>query len=149
LTFGLTKRIDVSAIIPIENVRMSLYSVSQIVPGTNGFITPVPGSPDATNPNQNLTGTNGAPYFFHLWKNCPNTSPATGIAGLDPSCLNHTFPDAAFAGGGPAPANSATGIGDVVARVKWNAWEGERLGAAVGMDFRFATGDALNYLGSG
>ncbi len=149
VTFGLTKRIDVSMVIPIENVRLSLSSVATIVPGTNGFITPAPGSPDSTSANQNLTGTNGPPYFFHLWKNCPNTSPASGFSGLDPSCLNHTFPDAAFAGGGPAPANSATGIGDVVARVKWNAWEGERAGFAAGMDVRFPTGDALNYLGSG
>src|ERR1700733_10201256 len=152
VTFGLTKRIDVSAIIPIENVRMSLYSVASIVPGTNGMITPTPGSPDATSSNQIVNGVpvgNGAPYFFHLWKNCPNTSPAGGVAALDPSCLDHTFPDASFAGGGPSPSNSATGIGDVVARVKWNAWEGERAGFAAGMDVRFATGDALNYLGSG
>jgi hypothetical protein len=152
VTFGLTKRVDVSMVIPIENVRMSLSSVATIVPGTNGFITPTPGSPDAMNPNQILNGVavgNGAPYFFHLWKDCPNTSPAAGISGLAPACLDHTFPDAAFAGGGPAPANSATGIGDVVARVKWNAWEGERAGLAAGMDIRFPTGDALNYLGSG
>jgi hypothetical protein len=152
VTFGLTKRVDVSMVIPIENVRMSLSSVATIVPGTNGFITPTPGSPDAMNPNQIVNGVavgNGAPYFFHLWKDCPNTSPAAGISGLAPACLDHTFPDAAFAGGGPAPANSATGIGDVVARVKWNAWEGERAGLAAGMDIRFPTGDALNYLGSG
>jgi hypothetical protein len=149
VTFGLTKRIDVSAIIPIENVRMSLGSDATIVPGTNGLITPTPGSPDATNNNQNNPVGNGQPYFFHLWKNCPNTSPAGGLNALDSSCLNHNFPDASFAGGGPSPANSATGIGDVVARVKWNAWEGERAGFAAGMDIRFATGDALNYLGSG
>jgi Putative MetA-pathway of phenol degradation len=148
LTFGLTKRIDVSMVIPIENVRMSLGSQATIVPGSDGIYTPTPGSPDATSKNQNGL-TNGAPYFFHLWRGCPDTSPATGVAGLAPACLNHTFPDAAFAGGGPAPSNSATGIGDVVARVKWNAWEGERAGFAAGMDVRFPTGDALNYLGSG
>jgi hypothetical protein len=149
VTFGLTKNIDVSMVIPIENVRMALSSQATIVPGTNGFIPVVPGTGDAMNPNQNLTGTNGPPYFFHLWKNCPNTSPASGLAGLAPACLNHTFPDAAFSDGGPQRANSASGIGDVVARVKWNAWEGERAGFAAGMDVRFPTGDALNYLGSG
>jgi hypothetical protein len=148
VTFGLTKRVDVSMVIPIENVQMNLSSDATIVPGTDGFITPRPGSPDSTALNQNGL-TNGAPYFFHLWKNCPNTSPASGQPGLAPACLDHTFPDASFAGGGPSPSNSATGIGDVVARVKWNAWEGERLGFAAGMDFRFPTGDALNYLGSG
>jgi Putative MetA-pathway of phenol degradation len=149
VTFGLTKNVDVSMVIPIENVRMSISSQATIVPGTNGFVSVIPGSPDQTNHNQNTTGTNGAPYFFHLWKNCPNTSPATGVGGLDPSCLNHTFPDASFAAGSPQPANSASGIGDVVARVKWNAWEGEKAGFAAGMDIRFPTGDALNYLGSG
>ena len=149
VTFGLTKKIDVSMVIPIENVSMALSSQATIVPGTNGFITVTPGTPDATNANQNVTNTNGAPYFFHLWKNCPNTSPASGVTGLASSCLNHTFPDAAFSEGGPQPANSASGIGDVVARVKWNAWEGERAGLAAGLDVRFPTGDALNYLGSG
>jgi len=149
VTFGLTKRIEVSMVIPIENVRMSLSSQDTVIPGTSGFITPVPGSPDATSLNQNVTNTNGAPYFFHLFKNCPNTSPAGGLSALAPSCLMHTFPDPAFTTSGSSPRDSASGIGDVVARVKWNAWEGEHLGFAAGLDVRFATGDALNYLGSG
>jgi outer membrane putative beta-barrel porin/alpha-amylase len=149
ITFGITNRIDVSMVIPIANVRMAIASEDQIVPGTNGFIVPTPTSPDATNPNQNLTGTNGPPYFFHLFKNCPNTSPAAGLTGLAAACLNHTFPDPVFTGSGTNPTNSSSGIGDVVARVKWNAWEGERFGFAAGLDVRFPTGDALNYLGSG
>jgi Putative MetA-pathway of phenol degradation len=149
VTFGLTKRIDLSMVIPIENVRMSLYSQDTIVLGTNGNFAVTPGTPDATIPNQNLTNTNGAPYFFHLFKNCPNTSPATGAAGLAPGCVSHNFPDFAFTGSGSKPMNSASGIGDVVARVKWNIWEGERAGFAAGLDVRFPTGDALNYLGSG
>lgn len=149
VTFGLTRRIDISVVIPIENVRMSLTSRDTIILGSDGSFTPTPGSPDATIPNQNLTNTNGQPYFFHLFKNCPNTSPASGAAGLDASCLNHTFPDPAFTGSGSTPQNSASGIGDVVARVKWNAWEGERAGFAAGLDVRFPSGDALNFLGSG
>jgi hypothetical protein len=149
ITFGLTKRIDLSMVIPIENVRMSLTSQDTIIPGSSGFFAVTPGSPDSSIPNQNVTNTNGAPYFFHLFKDCPNTSPATGAAGLDPRCLNHTFPDPAFAGNGSNRDNSASGIGDVVARVKWNVWEGERAGVAAGLDVRFPTGDALNYLGSG
>jgi hypothetical protein len=149
ITFGLTKHVDVSMVIPIENVRMSLSSQATIVPGSNGFVAVTPGTPDATVLNQNTTGTNGAPYFFHLWKNCPNTSPASGLSGLDPTCLQHSFPDAGFAEGSPQPSNSASGIGDVVARVKWNAWQGEKAGFSAGMDIRFPTGDALNYLGSG
>ncbi len=149
VTFGLTRSIDLSMVIPVENVRMAVASQDTIVPGSNGFIAVAPGSPDATNSNQNQSNSNGPPYFFHLFKNCPNTSPASGVAGLAPSCLNHTFPDPSFTGSGSNPTNSASGIGDVVARVKWNAWEGERAGFAAGMDLRFPSGDALNYLGSG
>jgi Putative MetA-pathway of phenol degradation len=151
ITFGLTKRIDVSMVIPIENVRMALTSQDTIVPGTNGQIPVIVGSPNQTSGNRNTTNppSNGPPYFFHLFHDCPNTSPASGVSGLAPSCLQHAFPDAAFTGNGSQPRNSATGIGDVVARVKWNAWEGERAGFAAGMDVRFPTGDALNYLGSG
>jgi hypothetical protein len=149
ITFGLTRRIDLSVVVPVENVRMAVSSQDTIVPGSNGFFAVTPGSPDATNANQNQTMTNGAPYFFHLFKNCPNTSPASGVAGLAPSCLNHTFPDPSFTGSGSNPTNSASGIGDLVARVKWNAWEGERAGFAAGLDVRLPTGAALNYLGSG
>ncbi|MGA8073965.1 MAG: hypothetical protein WB995_10840 [Candidatus Acidiferrales bacterium] len=149
ITFGLTHSVDLSVVIPIENVRMSLTSQDTVVLGTNGFIVPTPGSPDATNANQNTTNTNGPPYFFHLFKNCPNTSPAAGATALDPSCLHHTFPDPGFTGSGSNPRNSSMGIGDVVARVKWNAWKGERAGIAGGLDVRFPSGDALNYLGSG
>ena len=159
ITFGLTSHVDVSMVIPLESVRMSLYSQSTIVLGSDGSFTPQGGincqgnsaacSPDSQILNQNVSGTNGAPYFFHLFKDCPNTSPTTGAAGLAPQCLNHTFPDPNWTGSGSSSVNSTSGIGDLVARVKWNAWSGERLKFASGLDMRFPTGDALNYLGSG
>src|SRR5271170_7652848 len=37
VTFGLTRRIDVSMVIPIANVRMALNAQDTIVPGSNGF----------------------------------------------------------------------------------------------------------------
>jgi hypothetical protein len=48
-----------------------------------------------------------------------------------------------------ANSNSATGIGDVVLRVKGVVWSGERAAVALGADVRFPTGDELNFLGSG
>jgi len=120
VTFGLTKRIDVSAVIPVENVRFDLSSDDTIQLGTNGF-------------------------HAHLFKNCTNRGNPTA----DPKCLNHEFPDRPFTGSGSVGTNSAMGVGDVVARVKWNAYEGERAGFAAGMEVRFPSGDALNYLGSG
>src|SRR5262249_12028085 len=142
ITFGLTRRIDLSMVIPILNVRMSIYSQDTAVPGSNGFVPVTPGSPNFYLLNQNNV-SNGAPYFFHPFKNCPNTSPANGLSGLAAACVQHTFPDFAFTGSGSKPVNSASGIGDVVGRVKWNAWEGEHAGFAAGLDVRFPTGDAL------
>jgi hypothetical protein len=145
VTFGLTSRIDLSLVIPFENVRMGLQSRDTIILGTNGFYPPA--STDGPPPN-----------FDHLFANCPNPRPAAASAtdtqaqasaNLDPRCLNHTFPDSSFTGGGSNANNSAAGIGDLVARVKWNAWHGERANLAAGIDVRFPTGDALNFLGSG
>ena len=84
-------------------------------------------------------------FHAHLWNGCTNIADPTA----DPKCLHHTFPDPSFTGDGSKASNTATGIGDVVARVKWNAWHGERAGIAAGIDLRFPTGDAVNYLGSG
>jgi hypothetical protein len=141
VTFGLTSHIDLSMVIPVENVRMSLRSDDTIILGSNGFYTATPGTPDSATQQ---------PRFNHLWGNCPVPKPAIGASGLDPSCLNHVFPDpTGLAQGGSSGSNSVTGIGDVVARVKWNVWHGERAGVAAGVDVRLPTGDELNYLGSG
>jgi hypothetical protein len=148
VTFGLTSHIDLSMVIPFETVAMSVYSSDQIIPGSDGSFTPTPGSPDSFILNQNGV-SNGQPYFFHLFKDCPDTSPAGGLTALAAPCVNHTFPDPGYVGNGSTAVNSSSGIGDVVARVKWNAWSGERLRLASGLDVRFPTGDALNYLGSG
>ena len=44
---------------------------------------------------------------------------------------------------------SRTGLGDVLVRVKGTALRKRQIVVAVGGDFRFATGDAQNYLGAG
>jgi hypothetical protein len=140
VTFGLTRNVDLSLVIPVENVRMSLHSNDHIILGSDGTPTSVEDS-----------GTPGL-HFDHLWGNCANY-PVPGVSSaeaLDHTCLNHSFPDpTGLAQGGSRATNSASGIGDLVARVKWNAFHGEHAGVAVGLDTRFPTGDALNYLGSG
>jgi len=148
ITFGLTRHVDVSMVIPFETVRFNVFSNATIILGSDGSWKPTLGSPDALLYNQNQT-TNGNPYFFHLFKDCPNTSPAAGPSGLAPQCLNQRFPDSNFLGSGSSAVNSASGIGDIVARVKWNAWSGEHVRFASGLDVRFPSGDALNFLGSG
>ncbi len=84
VTFGLTSHIDLSFVIPIENVRMSLRSQDTIILGTNGLYTAKSGTPDSAT---------AQPRLNHLWGNCPNAKPAAGVAGLAGSCLNHVFPD--------------------------------------------------------
>jgi hypothetical protein len=120
VTFGLTSTIDLSMVIPVENVRMHLTSVDTIIPGSD--------------------------IFDHLWHNCADTN--NPLAHVN-TCFQHTFPDRVITANGSQAANTASGIGDVVARVKWNAWHGERAGFAAGLDVRLPTGDELNYLGSG
>jgi Putative MetA-pathway of phenol degradation len=151
ITFGLTRHVDVSMVIPFETVRFNVFSNATIILGSDGSWKPTPGSPDSLLFNQNLANPpkNGNPYFFHLFKDCPNTSPAAGPSGLAPQCLNQRFPDPNFLGSGSSAVNSASGIGDVVARVKWNAWSGEHVRFSSGLDVRFPSGDALNFLGSG
>src|SRR6266403_1659304 len=141
VTFGLTSHIDLSFVIPIENVRMSLRSQDTIILGTNGLYTAKSGTPDFAT---------AQPRLNHLWGNCPNAKPAAGVAGLAGSCLNHVFPDpTGLAVGGSSGVNASTGVGDIVVRAKYNVWHGERAGIAAGVDVRLPTGDELNYQGSG
>ena len=44
---------------------------------------------------------------------------------------------------------SASGIGDVILRGKYEVWKGEKAGLALGLDVHFPTGDERNFLGSG
>jgi hypothetical protein len=70
---------------------------------------------------------------FHAFINRPGCGTATT------NCLNQQF----------SSVRSASGIGDMIMRVKGTAWKGERAALALGADIRFPTGDAMNYLGSG
>jgi Putative MetA-pathway of phenol degradation len=46
-------------------------------------------------------------------------------------------------------SSSASGIGDIVFRVKGNLWQGERFRLAAAIDVRAPTGDELDFLGTG
>jgi hypothetical protein len=71
---------------------------------------------------------------FHQFD--PTLVPSCGSAS---PCLNATFSD----------SGSATGIGDVTLRGKYEVYQGERFGVAAGVDVRLPTGDEENFLGSG
>jgi len=100
-TYGLTKKLDVSLIVPINSVSISSSPVA-----TTYYVTP-----------QN---TIPPPPF-----NDPETVNLGSLHG------------------------SSNGVGDILVNLKGLLYSGENNTVAAGMIFRFPTGDALNYLGSG
>lgn len=125
-TFGLTDRLDVSIAVPILNVRMDMTSDATIQ------------SVEAIDPA--IIPSCCVHRFENLHPITTEKEIFPAIGGFTPPYYNHAL----FAN-----ANSASGVGDVVFRGKFLAWQGERAGVAVGMDARFPTGDEENFLGSG
>lgn len=115
VTYGLTRHLDVSAVIPFLTVSIGNSSNATIVPNSVAPTSVFPGG------------------VFHQFN--PNVP---GCASVNP-CLNAKFADSA----------SASGIGDVTFRAKYEVFEGERWGVAAGVDVRAPTGDESNFLGSG
>ncbi len=75
--------------------------------------------------------------------------------GSDAACLAlfntepcHLFPSGSTSGS-YFSTGTASGVGDLILRVKGQVYKGERAALALGTDLRFATGDAKNLLGSG
>jgi len=101
VTFGVTDRIDISAVVPILNVRFGASSTATI---------------------QNI-----APRVSHSF--CPSGTP----------CLTSSF----------SKFQWASGIGDVIFRVKAKVWGNEHAKLALGTDLRVPSGDAMNFRGSG
>jgi Putative MetA-pathway of phenol degradation len=66
-------------------------------------------------------------------------NPAVVTSCTTTPCFNGSF----------SSAGTATGIGDVDLRGKYEVYQGERFGFATGVDVRLPTGDAQNLLGSG
>jgi hypothetical protein len=142
VTYGLTSRIDVSADVPILNVRMGVTSEATIVrtfdtvaqgpallaayiasPNTlPGILYPSTGPMEGCAPSHTCSG------YFHYFD--PN-NPATSLTA-------HFY-----------NAKTATGISDAVFRVKGTVFQGERAAAALGVDVRVPSGDEKNFLGSG
>lgn len=72
--------------------------------------------------------------FFHAFApraGCPATP--------GQFCLQQTFSD----------FSTASGIGDIILRVKGTAWKGERAALGLGVDVRVPTGQQLDFLGAG
>ena len=121
-TFGLTSRLDLSVAIPILDVHMSMFSDATIVSFE--------------------TATDIPRCCLHQFHS-PSPFPPSRET-LFPEDPTFGFNHASFTSG-----NSATGIGDVILRGKFEALKQEKTGFAVGLDVRLPTGDAYNFLGSG
>ena len=120
-TYGITSRLDVSVAIPILNVQTTDTADTTIHPNSVPPVDPV-----------NFPGG-----VFHAFN--PATVPSCPQLPLTTPCLHATFSN----------SGTATGIGDVILRGKYEAYRGERLGVALGVDVRVPSGDAENFLGSG
>jgi len=87
---------------------------------------------------QNSVAPPGNPFFPHGVFHQFDSSRVASCNGASP-CLNASFRD----------SGSATGIGDVTLRGKYELYQGEGFGFATGVDVRLPTGDEQNLLGSG
>jgi hypothetical protein len=97
----------------------------------------------------------GLPKKFDLSVVVPFARVSIGTYNLNSSVYQVTTGDTLnFVSSVPTKGTpgAAAGVGDVVANIKHELWSGGgdgRTSIATGMAFRFPTGDALNYLGSG
>jgi hypothetical protein len=143
VTYGLTSRIDLSAAVPILDVRMGVTSTATIVRTADTIPQPVSSQFYVTDPNSLL----GRLYA--------GTGPAADCAMTNPpSCSGYfhyfdplnpaTSLTAAF-----SSFRTASGIGDAVFRVKATVLRHERAAAALGADVRVPSGDEKNFLGTG
>src|SRR5579871_1393091 len=122
LTYGLTSRLDLSAVIPILHVNVSATNTTTIF--TNSVAGPADG-PDGV---------------FHQFN--PAGVPSCSASSVQPGgvpCLKATFSN----------SGKTTGIGDVVLRGKYELYKGEKAGFAAGVNVRLPSGDVDNFLGSG
>jgi hypothetical protein len=141
-TYGLTNRLDVSIAMPILNVRLGASSDATIVRGPDPIVqgpallaayianpNTLPGNLyPSTGPMEGCAPSHTCTGYFHYFD--PN-NPATSLT-------------AHFSN-----AKTASGIGDVVFRVKGTAFQGERAAVALGADVRVPSGDEKNFFGSG
>jgi hypothetical protein len=127
-TFGVTDQFDVSIAVPVLHISMDMTSAATI----NNF--------EATD------STIRPACCVHQFAPPPVVIPGETLGPQVTASSNGFmyYNSASF-----FRANSASGIGDIVFRGKYQVFKGEKAGVAVGGDLRIPTGDELNFLGSG
>jgi hypothetical protein len=119
VTFGLTRRLDLSVAVPVLDVRMAASVNATMVENSD---------PSA--------GADGQSRDYNTQFSGPQCAP-NGQFGR---CGFHaTFSN----------AKKASGLGDLTVRVKANIRRWERAGLAAGVDVRIPTGNEMNFLGAG
>jgi Putative MetA-pathway of phenol degradation len=134
--YGISSRMDASIEVPIQQVHFRVFSNAAIVrtqpceyqrgPEGGGNCYP----PDNDEPPPNQKGVCGEFHYFD-GTNCS-------------TIFNSTT--ALYPG---SKKTDATGIGDVIIRGKYEVLRGEKFTGSLGIGFRFPSGDAKNFLGSG
>jgi hypothetical protein len=135
-TFGFTDRLDVSVAVPILNVREAMYSTATIR-SFETYPAGIDGNSCFDNPLQPALGVRGCMHQF-------SQTPVHGETLLPQSPYPFLQNQARF-----SKTGSASGVGDVLFRGKFQAIKGEKIGLAGGVDVHTPTGDELNLLGSG
>ena len=136
--FGISNRMDASIELPIEQVHFHITSAARIV---------------RTQPCENQMGPNGVggnclpPKYddpinpkgfcgeFHWFAN--TTTDCAAIF----SSVTQAYPGSSH--------TDVAGVGDIILRGKYEVLRPEKYTGSLGMSFRFPTGDAKNFLGSG
>jgi hypothetical protein len=155
--FGITNRMDASIEVPIQSAHLRASSSAHIVrTQACEFTASCPTGPD--DPAE--CGE------FHYFEGYSNTQTSEQIdCTLIFNSVDQTFPNPGIAfqmlnttSGKPvvvpprpasSPIESATGIGDITIRTKYQVIHREKLVGAVGLEIRFPSGDAKNFLGTG
>lgn len=125
LTYGLTNRLDVSVGLPLVHTAVSATTFGAQIYNTG-------------NPTTNPAGNCWCVQTFDPAKSAATFNTDFGASGfsLNAGDLGHA-------------QQSATGIGDIIARVKGTVLDFRHAVVALGADVRFPSGDAKNYLGAG
>jgi len=121
ISFGVTNRLEVSAVIPLSRVGMGFH---------NGC------SPSDSTDSVNNAGTR---YCYDIDKSMPITIYG---AASNPFYNVFSFQQASYTA-------NASDIGDVTLRGKYELLKKSDQGLALGLEYRLPTGDPLNILGSG
>jgi hypothetical protein len=138
--FGVTSRFDFSVAVPIERVGLSMTSNATI----NTFErVPTESEADAA-ADINSCERNPMSPVLGCMHQFSATNPVKGESGPFFANALQGYNQATF-----SSSRSASGIGDVIFRGKFEAVKGEKAGLSVGLDFHAPTGSAEQFLGSG